>query len=442
MTELTFLTPMQFFRLTVCFLIIALPESYCGAVGSGKPWSFRWYFLTLLYFFPNFLAKWFLSRDYAALTTISMLLAYFRFACGLRGWRWIRTTFLFSGFFFLADILCGITLSNFLSDEEAYRAAYMLSPVAYLVNGTAAVYFAFLGFCYSLTVQAKQRVLFREQLFRMIRPLVLVVCVVALFARTMQKTLALPYIERFQASLPEFIVIVLLLFLGGSYALQDIRFLRQAQLNSALLQQKETQDALLNETRAFRHNIANMLYGFQGTLLSDDRTVIEEYYANLISSCAIINNENVISLQRIPSLAVTALLLNKIQAANESKVPFYVFTDDKLIYRGPKDKDMCELLGILVDNALESARASESPLIMVEFHNAGSDMEVIVRNTFGEAAVADEQSDILLSTESTKENHEGIGIETVNAFVKRHEKSLFNIFLHGRFVEASLLFNE
>ena len=56
-------------------------------------------------------------------------------------------------------------------------------------------------------------------------------------------------------------------------------------------------------------------YGFQGVVLSHDTSAIENYYAYPRDTCALINNENAAALSRLPSIAVTTLLLNKIQDA-------------------------------------------------------------------------------------------------------------------------------
>ena len=265
------------------------------------------------------------------------------------------------------------------------------------------------------------------------------VSIFGIYVLTMRQFSSLPYLEWFDKALPFFVFLLLLLGFSASYAFQDIRYLRQSRLNDALLHQQEMQDALLQETRVFRHNIANLLYGFQGTLLSRDQKAIEEYYANLLSTCALINNENVVSLKRLPSLPLTALLLNKIQEAANENIPFYVFTDERLIYQALKDRDMCEIMGALLDNALEGARKSPAPLISVEFHNVSGDMEIVVRNTFDEAALDAYRDDVSFSTASSKAHHTGLGLQTVRRIVKASDQALFNLFIQGRYVEASLL---
>ena len=436
---------LRFIRMALCFSMLAASTSCLCAVFSKKKLSLHLFRDVLLYH-PIIYTCSMLSNQNTTIipiVTFSCYSLFLFFYCRLRNTQWFKAVFIGVCLFTAGDLLtglCAIYLFRFDADTLALaRQGY--SPVCYVINLTCSFFTISFTACYSLLFGPRKRARSYESLFRIIRPLFMVICLLVLFLRTMQRTAALGYAERFPAVFPEFLVIVLLFGLGGSYVIQDIKYIRQMQMNSKLLQQKEAQDALLQETRVFRHNIANLLYGFQGILLSRDKQAIQEYYSNLVSTCAMVNNENVVSLQRIPSLAVSALLLNKIQAANDQKIPFYLYTDEELIYRGLKDKEMCEILGVLLDNALESASGSSAPLITVEFHNAQNDMEIVVRNTFDEQAICLLDDDILFSTVSSKEGHAGIGLSTVQGILKRSGTSLFNIFMRGRYVEASLLLN-
>ena len=384
------------------------------------------------------------STTIMPIVTFSCYSLFLFFYCKLRGTQWFKAVFIGVFLSTAGDLLaglCAIYLYRFDADALAL-ARHGYSPVCYVINLTCAVFTISFTACYSQLSKSKKQHPSFESLFRALRPLLMVVCLLTLFLRTMQRTESLAYLEKFPVVFPEFLVIVLLFGLGGSYAVQDIKYLRQTQLNSNLLQQKAAQDALLKETRIFRHNIANLLYGFQGILLSGDMQSIQEYYANLVNTCALVNNENIVSLQRIPSMAVSALLLNKIQSANDKKIPFYLCADEGLIYRGLKDQEMCEIMGILLDNALESASECPAPLITVEFHNVKNEMEIVVRNTFDERAIHYLDDDILISTVSSKEGHAGIGLSTVQKTIEKSDRSLFNIYRRGRYVEASLLFCE
>lgn len=435
---------LRYLRVMVCFSMLAVSTSYMCAVFSDRKWSIR-LFRGVLTYHIILMFTGILSNQNTTVMPVVTFACYWLFLfyyCKLRGMALFKAAFFGTAFSAAGDILTGLcTMYLYHFDMDTIELARLgYTPICYITNLTCVFFTIFLTACYFFLTSSKKQHPSYENLFRVFRPLVMAICLLTLFLRTMQHSESLGYTVRFMEIFPEFLVIVILFCLGGSYAIQDIKYLRQNQLNSRLLQQKEEQDALLKETRVFRHNIANLLYGFQGILLSDDKQAVQEYYGNLVDTCALVNNENVVSLQRIPSLAVSSLLLNKIQGANEKKIPFYLYTDDGLNYHGLKDKEMCEILGILLDNALEGAAESPAPLITVEFHNAQTDMEIVVRNTFGEEAANLRQDDILFSTVSSKAGHMGIGVSSVRSLLSG-SRSVFNIYMRGRYIEASLLLN-
>ena len=432
---------LRFLRLILSCCMLSLSLSFSGAVFSEKKWSFRlfgWCMLLHVILIPAGLFS-----DYSSLflpvVSVFCIVVIYRFPCGMKGLKGFGQMLLGIGFCAASDIICGLILMLFFSQEQLESARNCLSPLAYLPNALTALLFALFVYLYSLLKHSTKKPESYAGFWRLIRSVGMGVSIFGIYFLTMRQFSSLPYLEWFDKALPFFVFLLLLLGFSASYAFQDIRYLRQSRLNDALLHQQEMQDALLRETRVFRHNIANLLYGFQGTLLSRDQKSIEEYYANLLSTCALINNENVVSLKRLPSLPLTALLLNKIQEAANENIPFYVFTDERLIYQALKDRDMCEIMGALLDNALEGARKSPAPLISVEFHNVGGDMEIVVRNTFDEAALEPNRSDVSFSTASSKAHHTGLGLQTVRRIVQSSDQALFNLFIQGRYVEASLL---
>ena len=430
-------------RLILCCFIQGAALSYECSVLTGQKWTARNYGAAVIAFLIDTLPALFVSADLKNALQIPLTAAVFTFYLMIvfrqKGFPLLRNVLLLTAFGMLADILSGTFLGGLFKVDDILNGAVYLSPVVYLLTVIPTALMMAFAWIYAQFARRTGTGITWEKVFRVVRPVALVICLLALFLRIMSKSRELDYVELFRANTTEFIVLAVLLIIGSSYAYQDIRYLRQANLNSTLLQNQEIQDALLEDTRVFRHNIANMLYGFQGALMSGDRTTYESYYADLIDRCAVINNENVANLQRIPAETVKALLLNKIRDANEKNIPFYIYVDQDLIYRGLKDTKMCQVLGALVDNAMEAAAGAGAPLITVEFHNAGSDMETVVRNTYDEENGLPGQNGFIFSTASKKEGHEGLGLKAVKDILKEKPGSVCNLYLHGRFVEASLL---
>ena len=420
---------------------------YYGARIQNQKMSWRMWLVSFIYSFFTFgLLNFLFNVDTSIrLPIVSLLLILFCFVIGKkRGFDIFKSGFLLIVFLLLSDALIGVIYSLFppeffelLSYYDQYSNIIrcVFSVIANLLIASFTIIFKW-GQKQFLN---RQR---REIFFRYFRPVLIVICMLLLLFRILKRSEGTAFMDRFFVSLPDFILIAAVLLIGVSYMVQDIRYIGQLRRNDSLLQQQKIQDLLLKDTRIFRHNIANLLYGFQGMLLSKDYSAIRTYYDNMVSTCTIINNENVLALRRIPSMPLRALLVNKIQAANDQHVPFYVYVDEELNYHGINDIKMCELIGILLDNAADAALESRAPFISVELHNAGHDMEFVIRNTYRERTDENNsEGSFFPSLSPSKEDHQGIGLIHAREMIGKTKNVLLNIYYQGRFVEASLLFS-
>lgn len=221
-----------------------------------------------------------------------------------------------------------------------------------------------------------------------------------------------------------------------SYLTSDIRYAQQLKKNETLEQRQAIYNGLLDNMRYFRHNLANMLYGFEGTILSGDLSEVSAYYEEIVRRCALINNENIVALQRIPRAAISTLLLRQIANAQEQKIPFYLFVQADIRWTKLSDADLCSVLGVLIDNAKEAAREAENPYVSVELRNEARALEVVVRNTFaGELEIVRMRE----GGPSDKDGHEGIGLASVRKLIEEKRDLYLNIRQTGQYVEAQFV---
>ena len=103
----------------------------------------------------------------------------------------------------------------------------------------------------------------------------------------------------------------------GAYVWQDIRQFALRRANLSLNEKNVAYRRIIESTREYRHNMANLLYGLEGVILTRDIAQIEVYYADMSCRCARINNENATAINRLSVPALAALLLRKMDDAAE-----------------------------------------------------------------------------------------------------------------------------
>ncbi len=229
----------------------------------------------------------------------------------------------------------------------------------------------------------------------------------------------------------------LLLIVSISYLLQDRRYLQQLSRNETLEQQQIINASLLTSLRAFRHNMVNMLYGFEGAILSGDTGNIKSYYHEMTEKCALVNNENIVALERVVNSSVNALLLQAVERARQECLPINLYVHSGLRFsHALSDSDLCEVIGVLLDNALEAATCAEVRYVSVEMRNLEDTMEIIIKNTYaGEVTEAQLQG----KTISTKPGHSGCGLRSVREILARNSKAFLNMWVSGQYVFAQLI---
>lgn len=233
-----------------------------------------------------------------------------------------------------------------------------------------------------------------------------------------------------------FVVPAGLLLVTVSYLAQDIRYIDQLRRNETLERQRMISQSMLKNLRFFRHNMINMLYGLEGAMLTGNTDDIRTYYREMERRCALVNNENIIALERVTIPTLNALLLRAIDLAREREIPFSLYVQEGLRpARGLSSGELCQILGVLLDNALEAAEDSKEPYVLVEIRSIDGMMELIVKNTYsGKIHKA-----VLRGGHSTKEGHAGVGIASCHDILRHKQNAFLNYDVGWQYVRSQLL---
>ena len=205
--------------------------------------------------------------------------------------------------------------------------------------------------------------------------------------------------------------------------------------NSALEDRIDAYRNTLTATREFRHNIMNTIYGFEGVLMSGDMDSIQRYYADMARRCRLANNENADALNRIGDAALTTLLLRKLDLAAARAIPLYLSADPGFVFDGLPPAQLADVLGNLLDNALEAAERADDPRVDVLLRSTPDYCEILICNTYPEGA---DLGFLTGEATSSKPDHTATGLASVRKILHRHPAVCFNQYVRGRYVESSL----
>lgn len=357
----------------------------------------------------------------------------------ITGWRLVRCFLTYFAYTMLSELCMGLVVVTITPMELSEGVRYYTHPFCILAQVvTVSGVFVMLGLYVLIRHLRRNRedLLMAVRCLRIAMTLLIIILLVfntpVIYGGLESLTDQQQFAQQGQQMLLYELCIILLLLLASTYLWQDIKYVMLYRQNRALLHNQETQDLLLRRSRMFHHNLANVLCGLQGTIHSRDFSSIDAYCDEIVRRCQMINNQNVEALKQVPRSAVSLLIQQKILDANEAGVPFYVHADDDLHWRSWRDGDMCQLLGVLLDNAIEAASAADAPYLSMELHNLPGSMELVVRNTWGSAA----RKDPPVSSVPAR----GLGLPSVQTLLKRYPRTTFSLYHRDRYVEAHLTF--
>ena len=149
---------------------------------------------------------------------------------------------------------------------------------------------------------------------------------------------------------------------------------------------------------------------------------LKKYYNQLLEECNKTNNLYALSPKVINHPAIYNMLATKYYEADKENVTINlnVFLDLNEIETRMKIYDFTRILGILLDNAIEAAKACKKKVINVTFRKEISNnmIAVIIQNTYANKDVDTE--DIYKKGVSSKENHSGLGLWKIRQILMRN----------------------
>ena len=194
------------------------------------------------------------------------------------------------------------------------------------------------------------------------------------------------------------------------------RNLEEAQVYNKTLQ------ILHDNISAFKHDFANIIQSLGGYVQTEDLGGLKKYYSQLLSDYQDVNSMSILNPNTINNPAVYSLLTAKYYKANELGIKFNIeiFLDfNKLKI---EDYKLTRILGILIDNSIESASECEEKQICLEMFNNinSSSQSITIKNTYNNKEIdINKINKKGYTTKSDTSKPHGLGLWEVQQIIKK-----------------------
>ncbi len=199
-----------------------------------------------------------------------------------------------------------------------------------------------------------------------------------------------------------------------------------------------TCEQLAVELRGFRHNCRNILHGLGGLIEHNDWDGLKAYFAEVAAdSQRIAARPSNSSLLLIHHRPLFGLLSEKMQAAEALGVPLYLQAEQAVEKLPLAATDLCAILGVFLDNALEAAAAAPSGWVRVYFYQEARQQHIVISNNFLEMPTL---ARLYKYGYSSKGPGRGLGLPEVKRILRRYPAILHNTCLEkGTFTQELII---
>ncbi|MEJ8552728.1 sensor histidine kinase [Tepidibacter sp. Z1-5] len=246
------------------------------------------------------------------------------------------------------------------------------------------------------------------------------------------------YYENIDKNLDKFIIFFILLFICCSllsyfiYLVLDKLYKEKSQKKDIQLYANMIEESLEN-MRSFKHDYRNMLMCISGYIASKNMEGLEKYfYENLVNDKYI--NNNMYGIINIKNIPLKGLINVKASKASSLGIDFNLNIENYIEDFILKEVDICKILGILIDNAIEASVESKEKIIYI---NINEDDEKIIIEISNSYKLEPDLNNIFVKGYSTKGRNRGLGLDIIKK-IKDKQYPNMNIYTDMR----DALFNQ
>lgn len=231
-------------------------------------------------------------------------------------------------------------------------------------------------------------------------------------------------------TMPTGIIITSILSLLAYFFISFYSLLSTDKLNITSQNLEEAQ--LYNKTlillhdnmRGFKHDFHNIVQGIGGYIDRKDLNGLEKYYRQLLQDCNRVNNLTALSPLVINNPAIYNVMAAKYHRADENgiQINLGVFMDLNDLEHHLKIYEFTRILGILMDNAIESSIECKDKIIHVTFRKEDSRHRylMVIENTYLEKDIDTERIFEKSYSTKSKKTNSGLGLWEVRQILKRN----------------------
>ncbi|QUH21912.1 sensor histidine kinase [Alkaliphilus sp. B6464] len=238
-----------------------------------------------------------------------------------------------------------------------------------------------------------------------------------------------------------FIITTLTFHINNNLAEERFKYEQKNRQYEHLMLYTELVDQLVMNFRKFRHDFNNIMATLNGYFENNDIEGLKEFYnKEILREYGKIDITDDISyINHIKNPAIRGVLSTKMVYAMQLGVEFKISILQDIDDMQIKTIDICRILGILLDNAIEEAMNTEDKIVSFGIMEDNQEISLVVSNTFKDKPQINK---IFTNSYSTKGVNRGMGLKILKEIIKSYHNVIINTLIDENLFVQEIIINK
>ena len=191
---------------------------------------------------------------------------------------------------------------------------------------------------------------------------------------------------------------------------------------------------MYSSLRSFKHDYSNIMLSMSGYIEANDMEGLRDYFDKEIlplSKNITKNTAHINQLINIKTTELKSIISSKLLYAIELNINVGIEVTDEVTSIPMDTLDLCRVIGIFLDNAIEATLETEQPTIRFALINLDTEYIFIISNTFLEKGIP--YATLSKPNVSTKGVNRGIGLYNAHEIIAKYNHVFLDTEIKNKF---------
>lgn len=191
-------------------------------------------------------------------------------------------------------------------------------------------------------------------------------------------------------------------------------------------------ESMYSSLRSFKHDYSNIMLSMSGYIESNDMKGLSDYFNSEIlplSKKFVKNTAHINQLMNIKTTELKSIISSKLLYAIELNINVSIEVADEISSLPMDTLDLCRIIGIFLDNAVEATLEAQHPSLRFALINLDTEYIFIISNTFLDKGIS--YVTLIKPNVSTKGANRGIGLCNAHEIIANYTHAFLDTEIKG-----------